>query len=517
MRAPSRLLVFAGLLGCCAILAAADFGANIVGDVGIEPHGEFDENDPQSMESLLHWAISNSNPEKLSAQAEEAAPLQMVKDLKEQRRRVKELLDHVSAQPTEVDMMKEGIDILRRDGASDTELLAALQALQVLVEPIDNANDLRPLGGISPVVAVLTRGPELAAAAAHVLGTACSNNPTFQRALMAAHPDIVGTLLRVSESAEEGTAVKGMYALAALVRNLPEMRRAFVDAGGFRSLELLLRGEGSGARVKRRALSLFMDLVDTQPAATAETHGGAEGEGLAPGEVQAGDAASHVRRIQLGADGSEGQDGAVSGAAADGAGADPTAAWSANSLASAAIGSGLPEAVASLLLQPDPDMQEKALLVVQRLATDAVARRVLRANGADEAVASLQAQLRADAPGPGDEADPYHEYLTALAARVAELLAVADPPSAAEASGSGAGQAAGAAEGQGGAGAGKEGGSSRRWRARQQEAEGAEAPADMLALGGPGLGSGSGAAAVGGGEQCGSEGDSQKGQCAAPA
>ncbi len=35
---------------------------------------------------------------------------------------------------------QEGIAILSRPTASDTELLAALQALQVLVEPIDNAN-----------------------------------------------------------------------------------------------------------------------------------------------------------------------------------------------------------------------------------------------------------------------------------------------------------------------------------------------------------------------------------------
>lgn len=35
---------------------------------------------------------------------------------------------------------QEGISILSRPTASDTELLAALQALQVLVEPIDNAN-----------------------------------------------------------------------------------------------------------------------------------------------------------------------------------------------------------------------------------------------------------------------------------------------------------------------------------------------------------------------------------------
>lgn len=194
-------------------------------------------------------------------------------------------------------MMREGIDILRRAGASDTELLAALQALQVLVEPIDNANgeegseeggggggewgvgrgewgmgwvfvrvareaaageagmrvqemrnrvesqafmfsccptkspgsalgfsplllcllllrstDLHPLGGLSPVVAQLARlaeAPALATAAAHVIGTAASNNPTFQRALLSQHPEVVGTLLQVRGGGTGGCLQRG--------------------------------------------------------------------------------------------------------------------------------------------------------------------------------------------------------------------------------------------------------------------------------------------------------------------
>ncbi|GIL44565.1 hypothetical protein Vafri_2090, partial [Volvox africanus] len=265
------ILLFLGvLIGCLFVtLARADFGQAIVGeaiDLFSSQLGDDGSDDPRSMEDLLHWAISHSDPEKLASQAEEAQKIQMVRDLKEQRRRVKELLDQVRSQPTETDMMKEGIAILQRPGASDTEVLAALQALQVLVEPIDNANDLHPLGGITAVVTQLTRGSEVAAAAAYVLGTAASNNPSFQRALLAEHPDIVDTLIQVCQSRQEEAAVKGMYALAALIRNLPEPRRAFASAGGFGALELLLRGESVAARVKRRALSLFMDLADTLPA-----------------------------------------------------------------------------------------------------------------------------------------------------------------------------------------------------------------------------------------------------------
>ncbi|KAG2450497.1 hypothetical protein HYH02_004998 [Chlamydomonas schloesseri] len=479
----------------------------------------------------------------------------MVKDLKEQRRRVKELLDHVRSQPTEADMMREGIDILTRPGASDTELLAALQALQVLVEPIDNANDLHPLGGLTPVVAQLGRlaeAPGLATAAAHVIGTAASNNPTFQRALLGAHPEVVGTLLQVSAAPEHECSVKGLYALAAMVRNLREARAAFVDAGGFRTLEALLRGEVVSPRVKRKALSLFMDLVDTAPAAgagagaggagggaaAAGAAGGAEapagagegavgGEGVATAAAAAGGKQEVIRTLQLEAN--EEQQQQQHGDAHE----DAHLRYGPQALAAAAIGTGLPEAVVALLAQPDPDMQEKALLVLQRLAADGLARRVLRDNGADEALSALRAALRADAPGPGDEPDPYHDYLTDLAAQVAAAMAapVSDTPassasgssssSSSGGSGSAAGAAGGAAAGlHGGNGKGRGGAKGRGGEAVQEEAQ-----QPVLALGGPSrsaprLASTGGEGTVKGGS-CGSEdsgaGDQQaSGQCSAP-
>ena len=113
---------------------------------------------------------------------------------------------------------------------------------------------------------------------------------------------------------------------------------------------------------------------------------------------------------------------------------------------------------------------------------------------ADEALVQLRAQLRADAPGPGDEADPYHDYLTDLAAQVAAAMAAPGPQApagsgggaAATAAGAGAGAAAaagrsgaaGAAEaGKGGSGIGRGG--------LKGEVEGVEVQQPVLALGGP--------------------------------
>jgi hypothetical protein len=60
------------------------------------------------------------------------------------------------------------------------------------------STDLHALQGTEVLVMHLVHGtPRVKAAAAHVLGTAGSNNPTFQEALLGVYPDTVDNLLQV--------------------------------------------------------------------------------------------------------------------------------------------------------------------------------------------------------------------------------------------------------------------------------------------------------------------------------
>ncbi len=61
--------------------------------------------------------------------------------------------------------------------------------------------DLHILGGLEPVVAELNAPGGFAAASAHVLGVAASNNERFQRQLLHAVPDIFSRLLQVRTGA----------------------------------------------------------------------------------------------------------------------------------------------------------------------------------------------------------------------------------------------------------------------------------------------------------------------------
>ncbi len=57
-----------------------------------------------------------------------------------------QLIKDMQSAPTEIDLMKDTIDILTNSSAPSDEVLLALEALQALVEPIDNANGERLCG-----------------------------------------------------------------------------------------------------------------------------------------------------------------------------------------------------------------------------------------------------------------------------------------------------------------------------------------------------------------------------------
>eukprot|EP00878_Enallax_costatus_P044755 GHUV01053489.1.p1 GENE.GHUV01053489.1~~GHUV01053489.1.p1 ORF type:complete len:115 (+),score=64.42 GHUV01053489.1:38-346(+) len=96
----------------------------------------------------------------------------------------------------------DAIAVLSDAGASTADKAAALTELQVLVEPIDNANDLKVLGGLAPLVSLLSadQPPELQEGAAYVLGTAASNNDKLVDVLLKEHPGLLQQLLQVGMS-----------------------------------------------------------------------------------------------------------------------------------------------------------------------------------------------------------------------------------------------------------------------------------------------------------------------------
>lgn len=249
--------------------------------------------DPKQLESLLHWAIEHSDPQKLrqmaagsssSGGAEGEGSEDAAADLEARRQRVRELSAIMdAAQPSETQLLKTYIGLLGDSGSTSEQRLGALGRLAELVEPIDNANDLPVLGGLPPLLdALASPDPGLAEGAAAVLGTAASNNAAFQQKLLAADPGVVEHLLKLASSkdpAAAGAANKAMYALSALVRLSAAAQDSFLSHGGLKALAQLMGHPSVPTKVKDRAMNLMTDLADLAAAEQEEEEGqGGAGE-----------------------------------------------------------------------------------------------------------------------------------------------------------------------------------------------------------------------------------------------
>eukprot|EP00873_Tetraselmis_striata_P006122 jgi/Tetstr1/426386/TSEL_016698.t1 len=262
----------------------------VADDIGDEGEAE------EGIESLLHWAISNSDPESLRKQAlaasgGEAQKLNLtdLKELADRRQKVREAIEAFASEPTEAELIKEAIALIENyllnwaeeaedldagshaasEARSDDHAAAiqtvenALLGMQILCEPIDNANDLTTMGGLAPVVRLLSDVRPLRIGAAAVIATAASNNPTFQGELLRQQPRAMGLLVSMLSSADGAEASKGLTAVASTVRNLREAQESFLASGGLDGLSQLMRRSVSEGDTKlaSRCCQLATDLV----------------------------------------------------------------------------------------------------------------------------------------------------------------------------------------------------------------------------------------------------------------
>jgi hypothetical protein len=229
---PRRVAAFAlAALFLCAHgwLVAAQAGAvRPVGDAvdhapppageaaaAVDPEGALEALPEESMQSLFNWAIENSDPETLremaaraerggeggdDASAADAKRATSSKDAKtpspdspprrreltqeemlSKRKDVKEALELLASNPTEQQFIKQATEMFADPRRSEADRVLALEEMEELVAPIDNANDLHALGALAPLLSVALDvhgdAPDaVAAGALGVLAVALSNN-----------------------------------------------------------------------------------------------------------------------------------------------------------------------------------------------------------------------------------------------------------------------------------------------------------------------------------------------------
>lgn len=233
--------------------------------------------DAQNEQSLLMWALEHSDPEVLAHAASSSssggeAEIEADQSLEAKRARVK-LLREILEQRGQVSETQAMKDIINRltsppdDETSDSVALD-LRSLLALVESIDNANDLRPLGALPLLVQYLDskHSSEIQSVSAAVIGKAAGNNVKFQLDLIEIDPKIIGRLISMTGEAldqrDDSLALQGLYALSNMVINVAEHRKLFIDLGGDDLLLSCLDHQVRSHKLLKKAVTFISDLHD---------------------------------------------------------------------------------------------------------------------------------------------------------------------------------------------------------------------------------------------------------------
>ncbi|KAL5334770.1 putative Hsp70 nucleotide exchange factor [Aspergillus crustosus] len=193
-----------------------------------------------AMNNLLKWGIQNSTQN--NNQMSDSNTSGNNAAASASRNLTPEMLNALFGGPSDADLMKAAIEALHSDEVDLENKLIAFNNFEQLVESIDNANNLEPLGLWTPLVELLKHEePDMRRMAAWCIGTAAI--------VMNAFPILVSLTTQDSTPAVRKKAV---YAISSSVRNyqpgldelakhLPEgVITGKVDAGDMEAVDTIM-------------------------------------------------------------------------------------------------------------------------------------------------------------------------------------------------------------------------------------------------------------------------------------
>ncbi|KAL4898519.1 Hsp70 nucleotide exchange factor fes1 [Aspergillus ambiguus] len=209
-----------------------------------------------NMNKILKWSIQNSNqPQNANTNTTEAAS----------RGLTPEMMSTLFGGPSDADLMKASMAALRADDVDLENKLIAFDNFEQLIESIDNANNMEPLGLWTPLVELLRHDEaDMRRMAAWCVGTAVQNNEKAQDKLVVLNA--LPTLVNMSTADPNPAArKKAVYALSSAVRNyqpaMDEVSKHLPDG--------LPRGEKIDA-ADMDAIDAIMDKLRAFPVASSE-------------------------------------------------------------------------------------------------------------------------------------------------------------------------------------------------------------------------------------------------------
>ncbi|XP_054824702.1 hsp70 nucleotide exchange factor FES1 isoform X2 [Prosopis cineraria] len=203
----------------------------------------------------------HADPAKLKETAEVRQQLS-ASELNKRQMELKELMEEIKV-PSDAELMKIAISDLNNSSITLEDRLRVLQELNVLVEPIDNANDFNKLGGLVSVTRELYHpDPSIRTTAAWILGKVCQNNLVVQQQVL--ELGALPLLLKMVKPNFIEEANKALYAVSALIRNNLAGQELFSAEDGDLMVQNILRNSSIDIRLQKKALILLADLAQSQ-------------------------------------------------------------------------------------------------------------------------------------------------------------------------------------------------------------------------------------------------------------
>ncbi|EYE90528.1 Hsp70 nucleotide exchange factor FES1 [Aspergillus ruber CBS 135680] len=163
-----------------------------------------------NLNGLLKWSMNQQNTD---ANATGATPESAARGL------TPEMLSSLFGGPSDADLMKAAMAALHSDDVDLENKMIAFENFEQMIEGIDNANNMEPLGLWTPLVQLLEHEEaDMRRMSAWCIGTAVQNNEKAQDKLIVLNifPKLVS--MATSDPAPAARK-KAVYAISSAVRN----------------------------------------------------------------------------------------------------------------------------------------------------------------------------------------------------------------------------------------------------------------------------------------------------------
>lgn len=206
------------------------------------------------MDKLLKWSLNATNaPE--GSQVEAPDP---------------KLLSQLFGGKDEVQQMKDNMTVILHPEATKEDKEIAFDNFEMLIENLDNANNIEPLGMWQHIIGQLdSEDADFRRLTCWIIGTAVQNNPPAQKHLLESRPlEAIPKLLSIvaSKTEDPSVQVKALYALTSELGHNEAAYTAFVTADGWNVVgELFDQASLGDVKVRARALSLLRVVLTIEP------------------------------------------------------------------------------------------------------------------------------------------------------------------------------------------------------------------------------------------------------------